>query len=157
MSISRNDGRAFDQLRSIKVTEDFVASARWLKAHANSTGRLGATGFCFGGGIVNQLAVRLGGDLNAGAPFYGRQPSAEDTAKISAPLMLHYAENDDGGKTGIAAYEEALKANNKKYVKHVYPGTQHAFNNDLGAARYNKAAADDGWNRCQAWFKQYGV
>src|SRR6516165_1257231 len=105
----------FRQVNGPKMTEDFVASAKWLKTRTESNGKLGAIGFCFGGGIVNQLAVRLGPDLNAGAPFYGRQPSAEDTAKIKAPLMLHYAGNDANINAGIAAYEAALKANNKTY------------------------------------------
>src|SRR5947209_6654352 len=103
----------FRSVNGPKMTEDFVASAKWLKARPESNGKLGAIGFCFGGGIVNQLAVRLGKDLNAGAPFYGRQPSAEDTAKIQAPLMLHYADAtiDTGVGNGIAGFETALKAN----------------------------------------------
>src|SRR5881397_1879170 len=106
---------AFRNVNGAKMTEDFVASAKWLKARPESNGKLGAIGFCFGGGIVNQLAVRLGKDLNAGAPFYGRQPSAEDTAKIQAPLMLHYADAtiDTGVGNGIAPFEAALKANGK--------------------------------------------
>ena len=87
------------------MTEDFVAAAKWVKARPEANGKLGAIGFCFGGGIVNQLAVRLGADLGAGAPFHGRQPSAEDTAKIKAPLMLHYAANDQGIDAGIPAFE----------------------------------------------------
>jgi len=102
-----------------KMMEDFVASALWLKKRPDSKGKLGAIGFCFGGGIVNQLAVRLGKDLNAGVAFYGRQPGADDVPKISAPLMLHYAGNDQGTNAGIPAYEAALKANKKKYELHV--------------------------------------
>src|SRR5678809_654745 len=96
---------AFRTVDGKKMTEDFVAAAKWLKARPDSTGKLGAVGFCFGGGMVNQLAVRLGKDLNAGVPFYGRQPSAEDTAKIMAPLALHYAGNDQGVDAGIPAFE----------------------------------------------------
>ena len=92
--------------------------------------------------------------LDAGVAYYGRQVPAAQVPNIKAALMLHYAENDDGVNAGIKAYEEALKANNKKYTLHMYPGTQHAFNNDLGAARYNKAAADLAWSRTIAFFKE---
>src|SRR5438552_1573590 len=98
-----------------KMTEDFIASALWLKTRPDSTGKLGAVGFCFGGGIVNQLAVRLGSDLNAGVAYYGRQPGAADVPKIQAPLMLHYAGADTGTNAGIPAFEAALKENKKKY------------------------------------------
>ena len=133
--------------------EDFVASAKWLKGRPESSGKLGAVGFCFGGGVVNSLAVRLGSDLSAGAPFYGRQPSAEDTAKIKAPLMLHYAGNDQGINAGIPAFEEALKANNKTYTKYVYEGTQHGFHNDT-TPRYDEAAAKLAWQRTLEFFNK---
>src|SRR5215211_4560563 len=100
---------AFRTVDAKKMTEDFVAAAKWLKARSDSTGKLGAVGFCFGGGIVNQLAVRLGKDLNAGVAFYGRQASVEDVPKISAPLLLQYAGNDERINAGIAPYEAALK------------------------------------------------
>src|SRR5881227_1570452 len=151
-----NDEEGAVKFRSVngpKMTEDFVASAKWLKSRPESNGKLGAIGFCFGGGIVNQLAVRLGPDLNAGAPFYGRQPSAEDTAKISAPLMLHYAGNDQGINAGIPAFEEALKANNKTYTKYVYEGTQHGFHNDT-TPRYDEAAAKLAWQRTLEFFNK---
>src|SRR5437016_930267 len=106
----------FREVNGPKMFEDFVASATWLKARPDCTGKIGAIGFCFGGGIVNNLAVRLGADLAAGVPFYGRQPSAEDAAKISAPLLLHYAGNDQGVNQGIPAYEAALKAHHKTYT-----------------------------------------
>jgi carboxymethylenebutenolidase len=136
----------FREVNGPKMFEDFVASAKWLKGHAACTGKLGAVGFCFGGGIVNNLAVRLGADLAAGAPFYGRQPSAEDAAKISAPLMLHYAGNDQGVNQGIAAYEGALKANHKTYTLYMYEGAQHGFHNDT-TPRYDEAAAKLAWQR----------
>jgi carboxymethylenebutenolidase len=136
----------FRDVNGPKMTEDFVASARWLKARPESNGKLGAVGFCFGGGIVNQLAVRLGSDLNAGAPFYGRQPSAEDTAKIKAPLALHYAGNDQGVDAGIPAFEAALKANGKSYNVYMYEGDQHGFHNDT-TPRYDEAAAKLAWTR----------
>src|SRR4026208_1429473 len=106
---------AFRKVDPKKMTEDFVAAAKWLKARSDSNGKLGAVGFCFGGGMVNQLAVRLGKDLDAGVAFYGRQAGADDVPKIEAPLMLHYAGNDKSVNDGIAAYEAALKANKKKY------------------------------------------
>ena len=130
-----------------------VAAVTFLKKHQESTGKVGAVGFCFGGGMVNRLAA-ASPELDAGVAYYGRQIPAAQVANIKAALLLHYAENDAGVNAGIAAYEEALKANGKKYIKHVYPGTQHAFNNDLGAARYNKAASDLAWQRTLAFFKE---
>src|SRR5580765_3847811 len=146
---------AFRTVDGKKMTEDFVASAKWLKARSDSTGKLGAIGFCFGGGIVNQLAVRLGADLNAGAPFYGRQPRAEDAAKISAPLMLHYADAtiDTGVGNGIAGFEAALKANGKKYEKFEYTGAQHGFHNDT-TPRYDEKAATLAWTRTLEFFNK---
>jgi carboxymethylenebutenolidase len=142
----------FRQVDGTKMMEDFVASAEWLKKHPNCTGKIAAVGFCFGGGIVNQLAVRMP-DLAAGAPFYGRQPNAEDTAKIKAPLMLHYAGNDQGINQGIAAFEEALKKNNKTYTKYVYEGTQHGFHNDT-TPRYDETAAKLAWQRTLEFFNK---
>jgi carboxymethylenebutenolidase len=144
----------FRQVDGKKMTEDFVAAARWLKARPDSTGKLGAVGFCFGGGMVNQLAVRLGADLNAGAAFYGRQAGAEDVPRISAPLLLHYAGNDQRVNEGIAAYEAALKANKKVYASHVYEGKQHGFHNDT-TPRYDEAAAKLAWARTLEWFNKY--
>jgi len=136
------------------MTEDFVASAKWLKARPDSTGKLGAVGFCFGGGIVNQLAVRLGADLNAGVAFYGRQAGADDVPKISAPLLLHYAGNDQGVNAGIPAYEAALKANNKVYTVQMYEGKQHGFHNDT-TPRYDETAAKLAWTRTLEFFNKY--
>jgi len=130
-----------------------VAAVSFLKKHPESTGKVGAVGFCFGGLMINRLAVSSP-ELDAAVAYYGRQVPAAQVPSIKAPLLLHYAENDDGVNAGIAAYEAALKANNKKYTKHMYPGTQHAFSNDLGAARYNKAAADLAWERTLAFFKE---
>ena len=145
----------FRQVNGPKMTEDFVASAKWLKARPESNGKLGAIGFCFGGGIVNQLAVRLGKDLSAGAPFYGRQPSAEDTAKIMAPLALHYADPtiDTGVGNGIAAFEAALKANNKQFDVYIYKGAQHGFHN-YTTPRYDEAAAKLAWQRTLDFFNK---
>ena len=145
---------AFRKVDGKKMTEDFVAAARWLKARADSTGKLGAVGFCFGGGMVNQLAVRLGADLNAGVAFYGRQPGADDVPKISAPLLLHYAGNDERVNAGIAAYEAALKANKKVYASYIYDGKQHGFHNDT-TPRYDETAAKLAWTRTLEFFNKY--
>jgi carboxymethylenebutenolidase len=143
----------FREVNGPKMFEDFVASAAWLKARADCTGKIGAIGFCFGGGVVNSLAVRLGADLAAGAPFYGRQAGADDVPKIQAPLMLHYAGNDQGVNQGIPAYEAALKANNKPYQVFVYEGTQHGFHNDT-TPRYDEAAAKLAWQRSLEFFNK---
>jgi len=131
-----------------------VAAIAYMKQHPESTGKVGATGFCFGGGIVNQMAA-ASPDLAAAAPYYGEQVAADKVPNIRAALLLHYAENDGRINAGIAAYEAALKANGKKFTIHIYPGTQHAFNNDTSAARYNKAASDLAWQRTLAFFKEH--
>ena len=143
----------FREVNGPKMFEDFVAAAKWLKARPDCSGKIAAVGFCFGGGVVNNLAVRLGPDLAAGAPFYGRQAGAADVPKISAPLMLHYASNDQGVNAGIAAYEEALKANNKKYEIFTYENSQHGFHNDT-TPRYNEAAAKLAWQRTVEFFNK---
>lgn len=145
---------AFRTVDGKKMTEDFVAAAKLLKARSDSTGKLGAIGFCFGGGMVNQLAVRLGAELNAGVAFYGRQAGADDVPKISAPLLLHYAGNDERVNAGIATYEAALKANNKVYTLHMYDGKQHGFHNDT-TPRYDETAAKLAWTRTLEFFNKY--
>ncbi len=130
-----------------------LAAVPFIQAHAESTGKVGAVGFCYGGGVVNRLATGSP-DLAAAVPYYGAQPAADLVPAIRAPLLLQYAETDENINRGIAAYEAALKAINKKYTLHTYPGTQHAFNNDTGAARYNKAAADLAWGRTLAFFAE---
>ena len=137
-----------------KMTEDFIASARWLKGRADCTGKIGAVGFCFGGGIVNMLAVRLGSDLAAGAPFYGAQPSAADAAKIKAPLALHYAGLDTRINGGWPAFEEALKANHVTYNAYIYEGANHGFHNDT-TPRYDEPAAKLAWQRTLDLFNKY--
>jgi carboxymethylenebutenolidase len=144
---------AFSSVNGPKMFEDFVASAGWLKSHAQSTGKVGAVGFCFGGGICNQLAVRLP-DLAASVPFYGRQANAADVPKIKAPLLLHYAANDKGVNAGWPAYEEALKANGKTYTAYTYENTQHGFHNDT-TPRYDEAAAKLAWQRTLEFFNKY--
>jgi len=145
---------AFRTVDGKKMTEDFVAAAKWLKARSDSTGKLGAVGFCFGGGMVNQLAVLLGKDLNAGVAFYGRQAGADDVPKISAPLLLQYAGNDQRINDGIAAYEAALKASNKAYTVHMYEGKQHGFHNDT-TPRYDEESAKLAWTRTLEFFNKY--
>jgi len=143
---------AFRQVDGAKMLEDFVAAAGWLKSQPACTGRVGVVGFCFGGGIANSLAVRLP-DLGAAVPFYGRQPGAEDAAKIKAPLLLHYAGNDQGVNQGWPAFEAALKANGKIYTAYVYEGTQHGFHNDT-TPRYDEAAAKLAWQRTLDFFNK---
>ena len=145
-------GELFRKVDGPKMLADFVAAAGWLKAHPQSTGKVGAVGFCFGGGVANSLAVRIP-DLGAAAPFYGRQPSADDAAKIKAPLLLHYAANDQGVNQGWPAFEEALKANGKSYQAFIYEGTQHGFHNDT-TPRYDEAAAKLAWQRTVDFFNK---
>jgi carboxymethylenebutenolidase len=143
----------FMKLDQAKTREDFVAAAAWLKNRPDCTGKIGAVGFCYGGGIVNMLATRMP-DLAAGVPFYGNQPSAEDAAKIKAPLLIHYAENDDRINAGWPAYETALKGAHVDYTMHKYPGTQHGFNNDT-TPRYDAEAAKLAWTRTLEFFSKH--
>ena len=144
---------AFRTVDGKKMTEDFVASAMWLKKRADSTGKLGAVGFCFGGGMVNQLAVRLGKDLNAGVAFYGRQAGVADVPKITAPIQFHYAGNDQRINEGISAYEAALTENKKKFESYMYDEKQHGFHNDT-TPRYDADSAKLAWERTLAFFKK---
>jgi len=143
----------FTKLDQQKTREDFVAAANWLKSRPDCTGKIGAVGFCYGGGIVNMLAARLP-DLAAAVPFYGNQPSAEDAAKIKAPLLIHYAEHDDRINAGWPAFEAALKAHGVSYQEFTYPGTQHGFNNDT-TPRYDADAAKLAWSRTIEFFGKH--
>ena len=142
----------FAKLDANKRTEDLVAAYAFLKSRPECSGRIGAVGFCFGGTIVNVLAVRVP-DLAAGVPFYGGQPSAADTAKIKAPLLIQYAALDDRLNAGWPAFETALKANGVKYQMYMYPGTNHGFHNDT-TPRYDEAAAKLAWTRTLEFFNQ---
>ena len=140
------------KLDKTKVTEDFVDATTWLRDHAMSTGKVGAVGFCFGGGVCNTLAVRLPW-LAASAPFYGRQAAAEEVPKINAPLLIHYGALDTGINEGWPAYEAALKANNKNYTMYMYENANHGFHNDT-TPRYDEAAAKLAWQRTIEFFKK---
>jgi carboxymethylenebutenolidase len=143
----------FPKLDRAKTQEDFVAAARFLQTYPESTGRVGVVGFCFGGLIANLLATRIP-DLAAAVPFYGGQPDLADVPKIKAPLLVHYAANDERINAGWPAYEAALKANGVPHEMHMYPGTQHGFNNDT-TPRYDEAAAALAWQRTVAFFNRH--
>lgn len=150
-----DDGRAMQaSLDRDKMRQDMVNSARFLKAHELSTGKLGATGFCWGGSTTNALAVILGDDLDAGVPFYGGAAATEDVPRISAPMMIHYAEDDERVNAMRPDYEAALKANGVEYEMHVYPGTRHGFHNN-STPRYDEAAANLAWDRTIAFFRKH--
>src|SRR5450755_3407047 len=139
-------GKLFGTVDRTKMMEDFVAAARWLKARPDCTGKIGAVGFCFGGGVVNTLAVRLGSDLSAGVPFYGAQPMAADAARIKAPLLLNYASLDERITGGWPAFETALKGAGVPATAYIYQGANHGFHNDT-TPRYDEAAAKLAWTR----------
>ncbi|MBA3508071.1 MAG: dienelactone hydrolase family protein [Betaproteobacteria bacterium] len=152
---SGNEDKArddFAKLDQSKSREDFVAAANFLKGLPDCTGKTGVVGFCYGGGIANMLATRLP-DLSAAVPFYGGQPPAGDVVKIKAPLLIHYAGNDEGINAGWPAFEAALQAAGVKYSMFKYAGTQHGFNNDT-TPRYDEAAAKLAWQRTVEFFNQ---
>ena len=140
----------FSKLDQNKSREDFIAAYGILKSFPEGNGKVGVVGFCYGGGIANFLATRLP-DLNAAVPFYGGQPSDEDTAKIKAPLLLHYAEKDERITSGWPKFEAALKKTSVNYQTYIYPGVQHGFNNDT-TPRYDEAAAKLAWQRTISFF-----
>ena len=148
-------GALFQKVDRMKMAEDLYAAAVWLKSRPDSTGRLGVTGFCFGGGISNSLAVRMGADLAAAVPFYGGAPPVEDVPKIKAAVLVHHGSEDKRLVDGWPAYDAAMKAAGVMHEGHIYPGAVHGFNNDATPQRYNKAAADEAWKRTIAWFNKY--
>jgi carboxymethylenebutenolidase len=143
----------FEQLQATDVTANGVATIAFLKEHEKSNGNVGAIGFCWGGGTVNDLAV-ASPDLRAAVPYYGRQPNAEAVPAIEARIMAHYGGLDERVNAGIPAFEEALKAAGKDFQIFVYEGANHAFNNDTSAARYNKEAAELAWSRTVEFLKE---
>jgi len=143
----------FQKLDQTRTREDFVAAVAFLARRPETTGKVGVVGFCYGGGVASMLATRVP-DLGAAVSFYGSQPTAEEVARIKAPVLIQYAENDDRINAGAAAYETALKASKVKYQIYRYPGTQHGFNNDT-TPRYDKAAAALAWQRTIDFFKKH--
>jgi carboxymethylenebutenolidase len=150
-----DDGRALQRtLDQGKLRQDMLNSAYFVKAHSLSTGKLGATGFCWGGGTTNFLAVTMGSDLTAGVPFYGRAPYPDDVSKIRAPLLIQSAENDPRINAMWPDFEAALRKNGVNYQRYLYPDTRHGFHNN-STPRYNEAAAKLAWERTVAFFKQH--
>jgi len=148
-------GQLFGKVDRPKMTEDLYASAMWLKNRPDSTGRIGVTGFCFGGGISNQLAVRMGADLAAAVPFYGGAPPTADVPKIRAAVLVHHGSEDTRLVMAWPEYENALKAASVTYEGYIYPNAVHGFNNDATPQRFNKAASDLAMQRTIAWFNKY--
>jgi len=144
----------FAQIDRPRMEEDFLAAATWLKSRPDSTGKLGAVGFCFGGGIVNQLAVRMGDDLAAGVPFYGAQPSTAETARIKAPINAQYGELDARITSGWPAFDAALTQSRVPHEGHIYKAANHGFHNDT-TPRYDEAAAKEAWRHTLDWFDKY--
>ncbi len=142
--------RKLDHQSTIK---NYTAAVKYLKTHPKSTGKVGVIGFCWGGGVANQVAVNSA-DLSAAVPYYGNQPASEDVPKIKASLLLHYAGNDQRINKGIPAFETALKAASVDYKIYMYEGTKHAFNDDTRAGRYNKEAAQLAWQRTISFLKE---
>lgn len=148
-------GEMFGKVDRAKMAEDLYAAAVWVKNRPDSTGRLGVTGFCFGGGIANSLAVRMGADLQAAVPYYGGAPPAADVAKIKAAVLVQHGGEDKRLVDAYPEYEAAMKAAGVRHEGYIYPGAVHGFNNDATPQRYNKAAADQAWQRTVAWFNKY--
>lgn len=148
-------GLLFAKMDAAKRTQDFIAAARWLKSRPDCTGKIGATGFCFGGTMANSLAVLLGPDLAAAAPFYGSAPTPQDVPKIKAAILIHHGALDKRLADAYPAQEAELKKNNIRYEGHLYPDSVHGFFNDATPERYNKVTAQQAWTRTIAWFNQY--
>jgi len=148
-------GQLFSKVDGKKMAEDFVASAMWLKSRADCSGKIGVTGFCYGGSISNTLAVRLGTDISAAVPFYGGPPAKDDVPQIKAAILVHHGELDTRLAGTWPVYDAALKTANVPHEGYIYPGAVHGFNCDATPERYNKAAADLAWQRTTDWFNKY--
>jgi carboxymethylenebutenolidase len=148
-------GELFRKVDSKKMAEDFVAAAAWLKSRSDCTGKIGATGFCYGGSIANTLAVRLGADIAASVPFYGGPPVKDDIPKIKAAILVHHGELDTRLAASWPAYDAALKEINVPHEGYIYAGAVHGFHCDATPERYNKPAADLAWQRTVDWFNKY--
>jgi carboxymethylenebutenolidase len=144
----------FGQVDAAKMEEDFLAAALWLKSRPDCSGKVGALGFCFGGGIVNRLAVRMESDLSAGVPFYGAQPSAADAARVKAPIDAQYGELDTRITSGWPAFDAALTEAHVPHEGHIYQGANHGFHNDT-TPRYDEVAAKEAWRSTLDWFNKY--
>src|SRR5215469_11227850 len=148
-------GELFNKIDKAKLTQDWIAAARWLKGHPLSSGKLGVTGFCYGGSMSNTLTVMLGPDLSAAAPFYGAAPKPDDMPKVKSSILIHHGALDKNLSGAYPAQEAELKKNNIRYEGHIYPNAVHGFFNDATPERYNKAAAEQAWTRTIQWFNQY--
>jgi carboxymethylenebutenolidase len=148
-------GLLFNKIDAAKRTQDLVAAARWLKSRPDCTGKIGATGFCFGGSMANTLSVLLGPDLAAAAPFYGTAPEPADVAKIKAAILIHHGALDKKLSEAYPEQEAELKKNKIVYEGHIYPNSVHGFFNDATPERYNKVSAQQAWTRTIEWFNQY--
>jgi len=148
-------GLLFRDIDRDSMLEDLIAAARWLKARPDCTGTIAATGFCFGGSMSNMLAVRLGGDLAAAAPFYGGAPEPADVAKIRAAMLIHHGGLDARLVEAYPEYEAAMRRNNVTFEGYIYPNSVHGFFNDATPERYNKQSAELAWTRTIDWFNRY--
>jgi carboxymethylenebutenolidase len=148
-------GQLFNKIDKVKMAEDMVAAAAWLKARPDCTGKITATGFCYGGSTANMLAARLGADLAAAAPFYGGPPAADDIPKIKGAILVHHGEQDTRLVATWPAYDKGLTAAQVQHEGYIYPNCGHGFNCDATPERYNKAAADLAWQRTIDWFNKY--
>lgn len=149
-----DEGRTMQAKRTPEeMTQDFIAAARWLDSHKLSTGKVGVVGFCFGGGMVYQLAIQIPDTIDAGVPFYGRQPDVAEVPKIKAPLLIHNGSLDERIVAAAPAFEKSLKEHDKEFTAYIYEGANHGFHND-STPRYDEAAAKLAWQRTVAFFKQ---
>lgn len=148
-------GQMFSKIDRAKMGEDMLAAAVWLKSRPDCTGKIGATGFCYGGGVANTLAVRMGADLAAAVPYYGGVPPTSEIPKIKGAILVHQGELDKAGAASWPPYDQALTAANVTHEGYIYPGAVHGFNCDATPERYNKVAADLSWQRTIDWFNKY--